>query len=409
MNTTLLVYVLGIYLAFRIAVCTVDTIFPLLLFLIPNLGILQISIGETSIPILNILMGIASLKVIAIYFFQKNQFGFYLVLGVFLFYEWSHVFYYDGLSVMLLLSWSAAVIYVYVYFYNSTQTYDHRKAVIYFIIGLIISTIYGILDFYQIYGTLLTNNATIRFKGGAGDPNYYAMYIMIALFTMLFLVNRASNTAIKFLYPLLLIFFTSFGVLSLSRMFLLVVSLLFMLLLLKVLLTLKKNRKIMKLLTFVVCLCLFPAVYFGSEFQAIFELLLSRFTDFADNPDLLTSNRNVLAETYSELMISNPFLALFGLGIQDYAGRSGIGLETHNILLEIFVVWGIVGFFIFVGFVLKMIKFVKRERAITRTSIICWLPFICMGISYMSINALSNESFFLLLLFAVKNIHVFDD
>ncbi|MGG0666334.1 O-antigen ligase family protein [Viridibacillus arvi] len=407
-NMNLLVYSLGIYLAFRILFISPDHTFAILISLIPNLAVMFIPIPSMSVPILNVLMGIALFKVFIFNFKKPIHKNYLFIIVFFIAYEWSHIFDYDIKSIILLFSWSIAILYVSLYFFYSLKSYNHKIVIIYSITGVFISICYGILDFFGSYGTLMSNNATIRFKGGAGDPNYFSMYVMISLFLLLYLVNRETNKLLKFMYPLIFIFFVAFGVLSLSRMFLLVISLLLALLLIKIVFRLKKNKKIMFFIMAVIGFLVVFSIFFISEFTSILNLLLSRFTDFIDDPSALTSNRNVLAEQYIQLLMSDTKDMIFGIGIQDYHLRSGIQLEAHNIIVEILVVWGLVGFLVFIMLIATLLKYSNAYRKNLKKDFISWLPIICIGISYLSLNAMSNESFFLLLLFAIKNLMEFD-
>lgn len=407
-NINLLVYCLSIYLAFRILFISLDHTFAILISLIPNLAVMFIPIPSMSVPILNVLMGIALFKIFILNFKKPINKNYLFIIVFFVAYEWSHIFDYDIKSIILLFSWSIAILYVSLYFFYSLKSYNHKIVIIYSITGVFISICYGILDFFESYGTLMSNNATIRFKGGAGDPNYFSMYVMISLFLLLYLVNRETNKLLKFLYPLIFIFFVAFGVLSLSRMFLLVISLLLTLLLIKIIFRLKKNKKIMFFIMTVIGFLVLFSIFFISEFTSILNLLLSRFTDFIDDPSALTSNRNVLAEQYIQLLMSDTKDMIFGIGIQDYHLRSGIQLEAHNIILEILVVWGLVGFLVFIMLIATLLKYSFAYRKNLKRDFISWLPIICIGISYLSLNAMSNESFFLLLLFAIKNLMEFD-
>ncbi|GEN83255.1 hypothetical protein SLU01_15670 [Sporosarcina luteola] len=251
-------------------------------------------------------------------------------------------------------------------------------------------------------------NATIRFHGGAGDANYYSMYIMIAMFCMLYIISRETNKIGRMVYPFLFLLLMAFGVLSLSRMFLLVVTFLCFLLVLKVVFTVRKSKRLITFIMFIVTYLSIFIVYYSKDIMSAIGLLFSRFTDFIDDPAALTSNRNIIAEQYLELMSSDYIHLIFGIGIQDYHIRSGVLLETHNLLLELFVVWGIVGFFVFLVFILTIFKNTKPSKIFFGTSLIGWLPLLCIGVSFLSINAMSNESSFLLLLFAMKNIYEYE-
>lgn len=409
LNSTYLLYMLVTYLIIRIMYSSAAYNFALLLLLIPNLGIMQISVGSSSIPVLNMLICLTLVKLAFSLRHIKIKGTYIYVIGFFLAYEWGHAVYYNLNSIFLLFSWSAAVLYVSLYSVLLYETYHHRIAVKHFIAGVFISTMYGMLDFLNRYGSLVNHDATIRFHGGAGDANYYSMYSMIAMFCMLYLISRETNKLPKIIYPFLFLLLMAFGILSLSRMFLLVVTLICFLLVFKVIFSVGRSKRLITFILFVVAYVSFFIVYYREDVFSIIELLFSRFTDFIDDPAALTSNRNIIAEQYMELIFSDYIYLIFGIGIQDYHLRSGVFLEAHNILLELFVVWGIVGFLVFLCFILMLIKYINPSKTLLGTNFIGWLPLLCMGISFMSINAMSNESSFLLLLFAMKNVYEYGD
>lgn len=403
-----IIYVLICYLIMRLCFTSLTNNFAILMFLVPNLGSAFIYIGTTSIPILNLLICIALLKLCLTILHDKVSKKVLLVGIVFVLYEWIHIFLYDIKTLALLISWSAAVFYVFLLALYSRTTYHHETVLKYFLAGVGVSILYGLLNFYHLYGTLLANNPTIRFKGAAGDSNYFSMYIMISMFSILYLISKESNRWRQSIYPLLFLFYGAFGVLSLSRMFLLVVSFLLLLMVIKAFIDLRDNKKMVWFIITTFLLIAGFYLYFSQEIYSVLHLFLSRFTDFLEDPNGLTSNRNIIAEKYYEFIVSDYWHMLVGIGIQEYYVRSGVFLETHNILLEILVVWGVIGFLIFGLFIAIILKIRASDKKISETSILGWLPIICMTVSYMSINAMSNESFFLLVFFAINHIYEFD-
>lgn len=404
----LIIYALICYVIMRLFFTSLSNDIAILMFLIPNLGSTFIYIGASSIPILNLLICVALLKLCITFLHDSVNKKFLLVVVIFVMYEWVHIFLYDVKTLALLFSWSAAVIYVFLIVIYSRSTYHHETVIKYFIAGVAVSIIYGVLNFYNLYGTLLANNPTIRFKGAAGDSNYFSMYIMISMFSMLYLLKKESSKWYQGIYPLLFIFYGAFGVLSLSRMFLLVVSFLMVIMVVKVLFSIRDNKKILWFITMTFLLIASFFLYFSEEIHSVLNLFLSRFTDFLEDPNGLTSNRNIIAEKYFDLIKADFWSLLFGIGIQEYYIRSGVFLETHNILLEILVVWGMMGFLVFGLFIAIVFYISASKRKISETSILGWLPIMCMAVSYMSINAMSNESFFLLVFFAINHIYEFN-
>ena len=404
LNTEYGIYMLVFYFIARILTSTIEQNFCILVYLIPSLGVMHFTVGDVLIPSLNLLICISLVKLLVKCRNVPLSKWYLFFMLLFILYEASHLFLYNLKSIFLLFSWASAVLYIALYLIYSKKTYNHLHAIKYFLLGLIISIIYGVVEFYQMYGSLLNQNATIRFRGAAGDSNYFSMYIMIAMFTMLHLVLRGEGIGKKIVYPLLFVFFAGFGILSLSRMFILVVTTTFILLLIKLLLSFRKSKKLIHFIVIIVCFTTFFSFFYFEEIVSLLDLLFSRFTNYINDPDALTSNRNIIAKSYFELMNSDLKLLVTGLGIQDYHIRSGVFLETHNILIELFVVWGLLGFILFFLFLMVLIIFASPKK-LKQTAFISWLPILSMGISYLSINALSNESFYLLLLFSTKHIY----
>ena len=406
--SNLIIYTLICYLIMRLFFTSLNSNFAILMLLVPNLGSTFIYVGTSSIPILNLLICVALLKLCLTFLHVSVNKKLLLVTIIFVLYEWIHIFFYDFKTLALLVSWSAAVLYVFLIAIYGRSIYHHETVLKYFLAGVSISITYGILNFYNLYGTLLANNPTIRFKGAAGDSNYFSMYIMISMFCMLFLINKKSSKWSQSIYPLLFLIYGAFGVLSLSRMFLLVVSFLMLLMVMKVFINLRDHKKMLYFIITTLLLIAGFFLYFSEEIHSVLNLFLSRFTDFLEDPNGLTSNRNVIAARYFDFIVADFWSMLVGIGIQEYYIRSGVFLETHNILLELLVVWGLMGFLIFGIFIAFMFKSSASKRKISETSILGWLPIICMAVSYMSINAMSNESFFILVFFAITHIYEFD-
>lgn len=91
-----------------------------------------------------------SFKVLISNFKKPINKSYLFIIGLFIAYEWSHIFYYDIKSIILLFSWSFAILYVSLYFFYSLKSYNHKVVIIYSIAGVLISIFYGTLDFLRI-------------------------------------------------------------------------------------------------------------------------------------------------------------------------------------------------------------------------------------------------------------------
>ncbi len=405
LQTSLGTYLFIFYMVLRLCFSSIERNFALLMMLVPNLGVMYVIFADIYIPALNLLIGVALVKILLEFKKTSLSFSYFLLILFFIGYEWAHAGGYLFSSLPRLFSWTIAIVYVAFFLYYSKDRYSHTLVMKYFLAGLVVSVTIGVVEFYGKYGTLLSNNATIRFNGGAGDANYFSLYIMLGLFSMLLLIEKKRSILMKIIFPFLFLILFAFGILSLSRMFLLVVTTIILILLGRILIGLRENKRQLRFLVTISTIAGIVLIYFQEKVLSLIELLLSRFTDFLNDPSMLTSNRNVIAEEYFYYMNSSVDKTIFGIGIQDYHERSGIFLETHNILLELFVVWGVVGFFVFAVFLCALFK-QASNKPIRETKLINWLPLLCMAVCYLSLNAMSNESFFLLLAFTLK--HIFD-
>ena len=206
------------------------------------------------------------------------------------------------------------------------------------------------------------------------------------------------------------------GFLSLSRMFMIVFSFVILIHFMGVM-GFKRQHTAQRRFIFSFLFLLSIVVFaFSNEIFNYVSLTISRFTEYGNNLNLLTSNRNIIVQEIMAFLLSNPLYFLFGVGIQNYGSRVGSMVYAHNIFIELLAAWGVVGLILFLVFIIIAIMniranyYMKRiQNPIKGTNIVGWLPFICMAVSYLSLNAIEVESFYILLIFVIKNIYDCDE
>lgn len=386
-SISLLNYISFFYIAFLIMKKDLGLSMAYILFLIPNLGI--VFIQPIPSPFINFLIVICVFKMI----FLNNELylnkGFFFLGFILILFEALHAFSYSIFNILTLISWIFTIVYITVYLSNYDMQKYKEINIKSFLLGIIVSSIYGLLNELINYGKIIFFRASVidRFSGAAGDPNYLSLYALIALFSTLQLVknNKMSSRLIVILF-VLLPFIAS---MSLSRMFIVIYLLVAILFFLNGIFY-KKYRGIV-LTTIVIYSSLL--IKFRSVFKNIF-IIVSRFTLYKNNLVNLTSNRNIIAIKILNSLNSNFTTLLFGVGLQDYGSRIINSGYAHNVLLELLAAWGLVGSFIFLIYVLYMYKIIKSNKR--WGNVIEFLPLISMVISFMVLNIIEVESFYIL-------------
>ncbi|MDC7783893.1 O-antigen ligase family protein [Priestia megaterium] len=404
LNNSSVYYILLLYIVLKTIVNSPQYSFNIILLLIPNLGV--VFIPGIPAPLVNLIISISVIKMATQY--KGKHMGFILLTLVFILYEWAHAFGYDLSTTFSLVSWTFSILYIFL-FIGQKLEYNHATAIKYFIGGICISTIYGIYAGFLKHGSISTFSRlsmSDRFSGGAGDANYYSIYILIGIFSMVSLVNKQNKLLHKILLMVIFISLTFFGFTSLSRMFIIVFSFSMIVYLLRALLSYQRYSRHRRFLIGLIALAASSSMLYLNTIINNITLIFSRFTTSGDLSSL-TSNRDVILEHYIDFLLSHPVQMLFGVGIQKYYLRTGpdTNVYAHNIVMELLVSWGIIGFILFLSFIISLFFMAKYNSEKSKAGVIVWLPFLCMFIGYMSINGIEVESFYILIIYVIKNIY----
>lgn len=399
---------LFIYMLYKIICDKSLYAFPYLLILLPNLG--AIFIPGVPAPLLNLLVPFAIVKMIITERTKRLDVEL-LVVTLFLFmYEFLHIFLYNLNNLFTMTSWVLVIFYVVMVVSDDKHNYNHEICVKYFVAGVTISSIYGLYSNLVNLGSLVNfnqTNVTDRFAGAAGDPNYYSLYVLVALFSLTSLLDRRRNLLSKAAHVGYFVVLPIVASMSLSRMYLIVLAITGLLYILRVMLSLYEYNIHKKALLLIFSIGTGIALALPVNIMNNVNLVLERFTMYKGDLTALTSNRNLIASYILNFLRENPLYLLFGVGIQGYGDRIGVGVGyAHNILLELLAASGIVGTLLFAFFVAMLLYKVRehsRGGSRRRVRVMGALPLIAIAISYMAINAIEVESFYILLLFAMKN------
>lgn len=213
-----------------------------------------------------------------------------------------------------------------------------------FCIGIILSSVYAFIfrnssRLEAVKGSEVAayyGSSSMRFQGLFEDPNYFAVFLILAivLIIRLWLLGH-SRTWPSLAAGVLLM---SFGMLTYSKSFLIaavMVALSFLIILLT-------SKRITTAL-FIILLCLLAA--FSSAFSII-SYRLQSFTTF----DQLTTGRLELFTMYLELITGSPLTLFFGHGL----GARLLYRGTHNIYLETLYYIGVTGLLLYFAYFISL-------------------------------------------------------
>lgn len=371
-----------------------------ILMLIPLMGITVVD----GVPLGNIYIALFAIYLLFIYRrvgMRRSKFLPYL-LFVFLDTFRLIIFYGEGFNLVGIIS--VPILYLCIFAgiaaFEETNTDEITNVYIpAFVEGVILSILYGAVTRLKSGGiiNILVNTSIVnRNEGASGDPNYYGLYISLAVAMLIFLMiikNRYS--IIYFLGSCLLLVM---GLSSSSRMFFIIA--IFLVVILCIILFINVfNRKIFT--TLVILSILGIGLYFVQDiFIDNIDYVFSRLN--TSDVSELTNGRSDLIQLYVSYINENIFRMFFGIGIAQYNIRSGIGAYAHNMYLELYVTVGIIGIIILIFFIMG--KIVKAQ--FYRKKICQFIPIFIVLISGVSINVLEVDCFYMLLglLFAIISI-----
>jgi len=238
-------------------------------------------------------------------------------------------------------------------------TKEWNKIFLYYILAVVITSIYYFIKYVSFYGADVFKSPIFRFSAGNADPNVFGRFVIISI-AMILTVNLPSiKRVLKVIFILLLIFV---GMLTYSKMFSIILVIIFFIAGLKVGRTNKYFLFVFLLisLSFSVLVVLFITKVKGSLEIPILGPLYARFFMGGTTTSLL-SFRNIIWEaSWKALEEKNVIDFLIGGGY-NYSRyllweKLGVIISTHNCFLQVLLDYGIVGFLIFMGIILTNIK-----------------------------------------------------
>ncbi len=263
-----------------------------------------------------------------------------------------------------------------------------RNFLRYFSVGIIITSLIGLFksNFPRLIPYLseamIKENGEYysRFAGVAGNPNHYTLplSVILAAYSILIIQKKVTIVDIVFISSMVI-----FGIMSVSKSFLISLALIIFLLLLQLT---KHNRKVLIIVIFIFILCGY-AIYTNQDNEVV-RTIIFRLSDDVDsgNIDSISTGRTVIWRSYIEYIFDNITRFLFGSGFG--AVRVG-GRASHNYLIETVHYLGLVGSIMYFCVVNRF--FSIRNDDSKRKQIYGYIPWLVFLVRSVAINIIMNE------------------
>ncbi|MCH1940706.1 O-antigen ligase family protein [Holdemania massiliensis] len=315
--------------------------------------------------------------ILAIYFIKsRNINSKQFVLCVFIaFMEIIASMFYDSFSIPGIIGYMTNLMLFFCLIYDWTE-YDYIKTLNYFVCGVVLTSLIIVLSTILKSPTWLQDIANGYFRFGVVEhvnedalnltlnANALAYYSISGISCIAVLLKCSVYN--KLLLIAEMIFLALTGVMTLSRTWMIVGSLL---LVLYIFSSNRSMKDVAKALLIIGSIAIVAFVVMG-QLPEVYEGLIARF----NRADTATANgRFDITEEYIEKFNSDLRIMLFGTGVTEYRSVMGITKSLHNSLVQILVCYGIIGGMVFMfGWLSNVIKMIGRVK------LLYWIPFICI-------------------------------
>ena len=302
-----------------------------LLFLLPFSSILKQGLGSMSF--FTVLFFITALKMVLVHREATPS----VLLSVILFFVYNFAF--SGLGQLTTnLTMTAGLLMLY---YARKEPIECNSVIIIFSMGICLASVLALLKSSLPIVNSFVNDVMLkvgdrsyatRFSGLQGNPNYYTMDIIIALSGIIVLMNKGERNA---MYTCLFILLSVFGLMSVSKSFLIA-----LVLLLFCWFWLSIRQGAGKLLRFAFVIVVSSAIAYYFAFDSISSYIYRLIGDISGTTGSITTGRTNVWQVYIKEIWDDFGIFLFGSGLNSM-GVSERG--THNTYLECMFYLGIVG------------------------------------------------------------------
>ncbi len=359
------------------------------LLLIPNIRVFD-SLGYTFI--INILLAVPLL----VYFFRRRLSQIYKpVLGAVVLFvlELLHELVLGNTNeVVNLIAWTLNFVLCITITMDCTIQIKKENVFSALATGVILSAgMYMISKGITVFEMVSSMNTGSRLYAYANDPNYYSLYICLAI---AYIICIDGKTIIRIAMLLLL---TGVGLLTASKMCMIMMLLeyaVFFLQLLKQDKVGRKNRKFVFYLFFVSCLV---ALLLSDYITMVVENFVRRMglaTGGVADLNRITTGRLDIVSEYIDILSKNIKCFIFGYGFSynNFLGQT-TGHVAHNTYLDIILSWGMSGVIIFIIVIYCWLYSYCKVRNIQRVRMTTMLPVFILLLGFLALSCLSAGMF----------------
>ena len=225
-----------------------------------------------------------------------------------------------------------------------------------------------------------------RFIGFAGEPNYYALYICLALSLIFTLEDH------KIKHYCYMSFMTIIGLLTASKMCLFLIGFIYVIGLLYN--GFNSNNKRFKFFAITITLIYILGLIFNDNALRLLNNIIARMNVYNGRYDIneISTGRSRIVLSYLELCMEKPSLLLLGYGMR-YHINLNQEYGAHNTYLDIIFSWGI-----FVTFVLLILwaNVLNRLKLFnTKHRFICYFPALVLSVNLLDLSCFNAGMFWL--------------
>lgn len=273
---------------------------------------------------------------------------------------------------------------------NGKVSIRHKEIFLSYIIGNLVASAFGMIDssFFKIeayvgveeYGNPNLDNVVERFSGLIGDPNYYAVGLIVSLCLVAVLLHRNELnvfSALFFAAPFVIFLVQTY---SKSAVIMLLVIVFFVLYSFYRKKAYSSAAVLIIVVLVVVCLILtgqIPAI------NVIIERFLMAETSEGVDINSLTTGRFDLWITYIKYIIKNIRVIFFGDGIN---AAHIMGRASHNTYIDIIYNLGAVGGFLLIASLKSILS--QSTHLYMKRNVLNYSVLICISIMYFFLGEL---------------------
>lgn len=285
---------------------------------------------------------------------------------------------------------------------------DHKKAINYFLIGVVTLLLVMLLETVIEYGWGPVMNGIVRIGYAktytnivstnlriSNNPNNIGYYAEVAIACSFIMMNRWRG---KIIYFVVILISLLVGALTFSRTFVLLLALL-----LVIYFACSIEFKLRNIISFVLVI-LFAVLIWHLFIQnsTFFYNYLNRF----NSNDLSTAGgRTTLFWEYLIYIYNNPIRFLFGIGAVDYRHTIDISISNslHSGIEQIFVCYGILGFFLWISTLFASVRLAVSKHKI---KFIYFLPIITVILFTQTIQFLNPYELMMPYIIGIYALHL---